>query len=573
MVLSLAASAALFWFLRATTHFLGDGGLVVRFVAILEGPQDIPVGFKNEPLVGYLYWQGVQLSKLLGWPLDALAIVRVVSIVSGVIALGSAVKLKDALFQDPVEGALFLLLLAGFGGVVMFFGYFENYALLLALLLLVVLAMVRSLEGPTHPAVAGVLVGVMLTVHMGTIVLLPAFLLWIVWLDRGVHSRTARVIGGVAPFLVVPVILALCGVTWEMFVNEYLLRKEGHLLALDGVENGWQSYTLVSFSHALDLLNLCVLLSPFAPILGIIALLRRNPLSRTERLLLVAAAGGLVFVLLVTPNLGMSRDWDLLAGFCLPAVVAVGTVSLRDERSKDPSVRALLFLALLVGLIHAGTWVGVNADEGSAVRRFISLRESPLWSPKARALADEELLAYYRNKHDYAPALAFGLEAAQLDPANNRVWTHLALLYGATGDRTHEIEAYERAIDLGSREAEVYYNLGAIYGRSPQTVGRALRLTRDAIALDSTNADGYNNYGSLLLAQYGAAAYGEALEYFRRAVVLNPSSPESHYNAGMCAYETGDYRGAGESFKRYVALSNDAAHAAAIRKEYPLAVW
>ena len=99
-----------------------------------------------------------------------------------------------------------------------------------------------------------------------------------------------------------------------------------HVLALDGVENGWQSYTLVSFSHALDLLNLCVLLSPFAPILGIIALLRRNPLSRTERLLLVAAAGGLVFVLLVTPNLGMSRDWDLLAGFCLPAVVRAGTV-------------------------------------------------------------------------------------------------------------------------------------------------------------------------------------------------------------------------------------------------------
>ncbi len=75
----------------------------------------------------------------------------------------------------------------------------------------------------------------------------------------------------------------------------------------------------------------------------------------------------------------MSRDWDALAVFS--GGISVAAVYGWFCESKESHIRRELFAAItVVALLQTGLWIGINANETSALQRIDMLQEDPCWS-------------------------------------------------------------------------------------------------------------------------------------------------------------------------------------------------
>ena len=80
---------------------------------------------------------------------------------------------------------------------------------------------------------------------------------------------------------------------------------------------------------------------------------------------------GLLFVLSVNFELGVSRDWDVASVFLLPAVVL--SVFLFKEYLSEQ--RELLFGICCFFCVQFSFWVAVNASDEKGLQRYLSLEE------------------------------------------------------------------------------------------------------------------------------------------------------------------------------------------------------
>jgi hypothetical protein len=116
--------AVMFFLLRAQTHFLGDGYLLL---ASLASDQPLVKGRDFGTMTCL-----IGLKSLLGGEGQAAALhaYQVLSILAGVLLLVATAVTSRLLYDDPMR-RLFLILGVGSGGyMLLFFGYVENYALL-----------------------------------------------------------------------------------------------------------------------------------------------------------------------------------------------------------------------------------------------------------------------------------------------------------------------------------------------------------------------------------------------------------------------------------------------------------
>lgn len=83
--------------------------------------------------------------------------------------------------------------------------------------------------------------------------------------------------------------------------------------------------------------------------------------------------------------------------------------------------------------------------------------------------------------------------------------------------------------------------------RSPQT------LWRQALRVSPDSAFALNNLGNIALL---AGRTGEAEDYYRRSVAVNPLNPTAHYNLGMLAERRGDLRSALRHYRDFARLNH-----------------
>ena len=106
------------------------------------------------------------------------------------------------------------------------------------------------------------------------------------------------------------------------------------------------------------------------------------------------------------------------------------------------------------------------------------------------ALAD-----YYLGMEDYPDAIRRHRAVLEHDPGNALAHYHLGFAYGAIGEHRQEVAQYEKAIELGLNDWQLFVNLGLLY------------------------------------AQDGRLA--SALDVMRLATLLGPYQPETHFNLGL----------------------------------------
>ncbi|MBI3766402.1 MAG: hypothetical protein HY277_07870, partial [Ignavibacteriales bacterium] len=258
----LVGSAFAFWVGRERVFFLGDGNMIVRTMPKVNNLDDIPRVFPNEPLAGFILWKGYQLCQ--SWnllPSEEFPI-QVVNAAFGVGCVFLFVLLVRQISSGVIDQVLVFAFIIAAGGTQLLFGYVEDYPPLYFGLILYLWLALSSLQGNTHPALPSMAFGFMFALHFGMVVMVPSLVL--LWYDQVRKKQWSVVVKScIATVLTVILLLGLSGYTVDLFFSVFL-KSRSHLLAASHTTSDDQAYTFFSLAHLNDLVNLQLLLAPFA---------------------------------------------------------------------------------------------------------------------------------------------------------------------------------------------------------------------------------------------------------------------------------------------------------------------
>jgi tetratricopeptide (TPR) repeat protein len=562
--ISIAGLLVLFWIGRERTFFLGDGYLKLRNlpnIAIVEG---IPLGFKNEPLTGVFSWNLYKL--LAGWnitPSDELAY-RFVSIAFGLGSVFLMFRIAKVITSELAEQTLVFLFMFSSGGSQLFFGYVENYTPLYFGVLLFLLLALKFFHGEIHPAVPASVFGMLFTLNFGMICMVPAFfwLLYVSFRRRGILAVVQSI---VATLIAIVVCLWLSGYTIQTF-QEVFLKSGQHFVPLLGLTHGNQAYTLFQPIHLLEIANLQLLLSPFALVMlaVIIVVMRKKIFFKNAEwvFLSIAAVCGLDFTFVANCDIGMSRDWDLLASFNLGVIVAA--VFAWTHFIEDRNIRRrLLVLISLITLLHTISWVAVNADEKRSIARFHQLQDQRVLGKQALAYAHEELAIFSRSRQDFRSVLEEFKKYLEINPTNSRIWGNCGIMYDTMGYAEQALSCYRKAVDYGVDNPDLYTNLANRYGLL-ERYDDAFEVMKKAIERYPSSVS-VNIFMGVSLS-VGKKEYREALPFFLSAIELDSTSSKAYLNAGICFSELHESAQMKHYWKKYLELEPNGEYTDEIRQ-------
>jgi hypothetical protein len=527
-----AAAGVLFWTFRERTFFLGDGYLILRTLPVAVTSGDIPGSFPTAPLTGLLASFLFQAFRWGGTADPALAAWQALSILSGMAAIPVVWNLTRPLAADGRERLALSALIGGGGAAMLFFGYVETYAPAYVTLLAFIAAAQNVREGHGSLITVSLLFVALVFLHVGMALFTPVMILLYV---KALSEKRWNE-------LALPVLCAVVAAALILLLLSYsparllatFLRDGGSFLPLRGTDGWNESYTLFSLWHWVDLLNLHLLVSPFALVLAgglfVGALVPARYRQPGTFFWIVVAGPPLLWLFFNNFELGLSRDWDLAAPFA--AVIGLGGLAgwLAMMGPSETRTRGVVVMALIT-LVHTAGWVGVNARVEGSLLRFDTLLDFRAISPRAMAIAYEEVGDYRRERRDVSGAVEAFARMVVLDSTNARRWTVFANAEAIAGNAPGARIAYEKAIALGSVDPEAHTNL-AIVLFAGGDVDAALDRIRAAVALDTLDATAAYTYGQMLFE--GKRDMRGALPWFERALRLDPNDHHAQSYADRC---------------------------------------
>ena len=551
----------LFTWLDTATHLLGDGYLTLRSLSFQSDR------FDNEPFLLWLIRRSYDLGMSTA-SLSPATTYRLISYTSGVCYLLLTFPVARILTHSRLQRLIILSFLVTPGFVQFFFGYVENYPLLLPGMLLYLLSGLRYLRGSSPLWLCSCLLAALVAGHFFLSMLVPSLVL-LALIRLGIPARLAariqlerdrkpenhwRALISLALF---PLVLTgiLTGIGFD--VSSYLGNlRDSHLLPLWGEPDPSQAYSLVAPGHWWDFLNQQLLVAP-AALLILLAIggNARNPWNGDRLFLAGASLFPLAFSFLANPEIGFFRDWDILSLPALPLVLWAALAFI--ERLPPPLLTVSSLLVCGAAALHTLAWVALNADAHSAVQRYTRLLETASLSQNARAYGWEGLGAHHRNRGEREQALnAYG-RAAAASPQNWRYWMAIAENNRHLGRLSPATEAYEKVLELKPRALDVWNLLGTLYrqlGRHQESAA----AHASSLKIDPYQADVWYNLGN---AHALVGRLDEAIEAFERALALDDRQPDIHFNLGLLYELRKDGDGAEKAYRAALALDADYAMA------------
>lgn len=353
---------------------------------------------------------------LFGWT-DAWPVYRILSPLAGALYIYVLLRLADNLAGDRTQKLLIVGLMGTLGTMQLFFGYAENYSLAAAGILLYLWLALGALRGQRPLWHSSLALAITNGLHPSTIVLDPS-LLYVGWIwanhDPGSgeslnsrsrsRSRAAQALAQIAlPMMAVAlgviILMTLAGQGLEALITTD--RPGGGdarwFVPLAAVTTRWEHYTMFSWAHLRDWLNMQLLTAPVTLgsllIMGYgvwLALLRRSAVGRRETgpasgkpgsdapafvrsvrdLSLAVVTPEVIFLALCTglywlftwvwnPDYGGQRDWDLFSLAAIPSTLLLARLLPRVISAPRLQAQAALML-IAVSAMHTVAWIYQN---------------------------------------------------------------------------------------------------------------------------------------------------------------------------------------------------------------------
>jgi tetratricopeptide (TPR) repeat protein len=177
--------------------------------------------------------------------------------------------------------------------------------------------------------------------------------------------------------------------------------------------------------------------------------------------------------------------------------------------------------------------------------------------PNSPRLAIGLGIAYY-SRGNYDDAVKSLLKAADLSPADPRVYPFLSRAYDSSPSQVDEVIARFRRFaeqQPNNGRARYYYAMSLWKGKRAQDSNLDLTqiaaLLKKSIALDPSLAEAHLQLGNLYSDQQ---KYADSIPEYERALGLNSDLADAHYRLGQAYVHTGEKDRAQEQFQVYQKL-------------------
>ena len=471
---------------------LGDSKIILLTTPELPSSTEESANFRNQPLVlltlrfleGIVQQGGTQgLKEIYKW----------FDIIGGAIFLLFVFIFIRHLQTSRTESLLLGLFILSASGIQLFFGYIENYALLYAVTAGFFVSGWLAINGKLHPVIPLLLMIMMMGLHLGAIIYLPALMLLFALSYRR-NRLSILILTGIAVVVVILVFVAT-----DYSLNQFLIRMRDafryDILPFFQLVPGIP-YTVFSPLHLIAWLNLVMLAAPLGLLpLIILYALRYTALrsSLPEILFLtVTTLCGLLFTFVIHPALGMFRDWDMLSSFLVPLIFFTAFAFAR--RLTEPEKRHILVMITGLSIIHGVFFIGINTDEDRHLKRAEVLADPLFLGHFAQKLLYERLANITWERKEYQRSRYWHERYLALDSTNPRIVANLSGVYSKLNDSENEFRMLKRSVELGSMNPSVYSNVGIKYFKN-NDIDKAISAFQSALALDPFHAISRANIG------------------------------------------------------------------------------
>ena len=509
-------SAVLFWNLRATTSFLGDGNIL-----LLSLPR---MTFRTSDVFDHHLHALFYKTFIAPQRGELILSYSILSGLAGVVFVTGTMLFCQTICRTFGQKVFCFLFVTTCGYMEVFFGYVESYSLFYSVFPWYAALSIRAIKGKSPiPALIACSIAVAFS---QTAALVGLSMLLAMWMSiaRAKNKVAATILYCSIPLgvgTVVVMYLLTAGFSFEQYRA---------MLAETGMSSGKVflplfsgSYAALSPRHLLDCLNLHLLSSPIAFIALVFAIRPRLLLKdRIAQFLFLMFFFELAFFFMMDPRIDLVRDWDLQSGpivlytlFVVYVLIHEGVLAWRP--------RAQITI-VGVSAFHALAWIALNHDAEASAHRFAVLSESRQAHtlPNVTGHNFEQLGAFYSERKNFKVA-AECLEKGVAALPHPRRYNSLAMVYVQMGDYTRAGEAFGRAADLDSNQVESRLNQAI-------SLHRAQRFDEAASALARVIRRGYvkdDILGVLGDCYTRTGRTDDALAAYTQAVQLNPGNRDA----------------------------------------------
>lgn len=504
-------SALLFVVFPGQTHFLGDG------YQLLSRMTDGLGSVKSWDIGATLINDAVFAMTSGDNPQRALTTYRIISTVAGVLTLGMVLTAAMALFKDTVRRFLFFLGLITGGYALMFFGYVENYALLIALITLYALIGLTAIRSRISAWWALPVIAAASFIHIFGLTLFPS-LIYLLFRTSNPARRLAGLSGKTK--LIVGLAVLSAGIALYHYLNSSYRFFTFAFLPIIPDQFTVEGDYLLSVKHVMDTFNLLILLVPglLLLVVGILLTSGRKFFEAIEnRFMSILTLSTLAAVYVFNPGIGMPRNWDLFSIVGVPLAIMC-YYALLSSKSTGFMPILVSMLGCVLGLMLLAPRVASQATPRVAIAHFKDyLKLDKIRNRNARRL----LIDYYKQAGDSISAGREQSMAARDFPEsgyNSRGKQHLR------DGKIDQAEAdFKKAIELNPLFYDAYANL-ANCCISRGRLDSALVLLSIANGLNPYNAVTISNTGTVYLR---LNELDDALAFFHEALRIDSMNQNS----------------------------------------------
>lgn len=542
----LVVLAALF---PARINVLGDSDLILSLTSQKPGVEDVSANFRNQPLTYYAV-RAIQYVLGGGAPVDVGYTYQILDDGAGLLFVSLLLLFLHFLELSPLEK----LLIGGYiffqTSLQFFFGYVENYALLNVSIVAFLVTGWLALEKKLHSIFAIISFAIMIGLHLGSVIFLPAplILLYQIWRER----RMQAILLGMAGIIGSALFFHLSNYSLAQFINRVEVGIQIDMLPFFRSYPGGP-YPMFSSLHFIDWGNACLfLVSSGCFLVPVLAYFYARDLRRTSPLfvfLATATSCGFAFTFIFNAALGMARDWDLLTSFLIPVHFLVVYLFLRHFRSGRASHQVLIVL-LILNALRVAAWIGINADADRHLQRAEVLT-TPGLSGTFPIIYYEALGKVFWHRNEFDRSRIWYEHYMTIDSLNPRILANLAADYAKLGMNDLYFETLKRAARSENKQAALYVDLGNEYVLRGDTAS-AIRVLNRALELNPGSAEAHANLALLYFRQRN---YALAAPHCSEAIAAGIHEPMMYRCAAYAYFGIGDGPRALEYFDTYLSLA------------------
>ncbi len=166
---------------------------------------------------------------------------------------------------------------------------------------------------------------------------------------------------------------------------------------------------------------------------------------------------------------------------------------------------------------------------------------------------------YYLGMEDYPQAIQLHREVIDKNPNNALAHYHLGFAYGLMGQHQRELAEYQKAVNLGLDDWQLFLNLGLLYLENGQ-LKDATEVLRLSALLGPDHAEPHFN---LAVAYERRGMLDQAEQQMLLSLEIDPNQVDAHNTLGAIYAEEGKYMRAYDEWTELVKANPDYAPARA----------